>query len=153
MPSLWKKCKQSANCFVVQLLIPSNLWEKILSHAKEQSPKECCGYLLGEVKGKSNILLEVFPMQNIHPSPTRHFSFSPQEQLRVLKEFSHLQIIGIYHSHPLSPPTPSQEDKAYMFFETYSNLIISLQNGISFASYRKIQDKTLAESVLFPNAL
>ena len=92
-------------------------------------------------------------MQNIHPSPTRHFSISPQEQLRVLKEFSPLQIIGIYPAHPLSPPTPSQEDKAYMFFETYSNLIISLQNGISFASYRKIQDKTLAESVLFPNTL
>lgn len=36
-----------------------------------------------------------------------------------------------------------------MFFETYSNLIISLKNGITFASYRKIKQKVLNESVVF----
>lgn len=88
-------------------------------------------------------------MQNIHANPQKHFAFLPSEQLRVLREFPHLQIIGIYHSHPLSKPIASQEDRDFMFFETYSNLIISLKNGITFASYRKIKQKVLNESVVF----
>lgn len=132
----------------MQLIIPAHLWEKILSHAKEQAPKECCGYLLGRREGESNVVEEVFPMQNTHPQPKEHFSFSPKEQLRVLREYSHLQIIGIYHSHPSSDPIPSQEDKEYMYFETYSNLILSLKNGIAFASYRKIKQEVLNEEVV-----
>lgn len=94
------------------------------------------------------MVLEVYPMQNIHPLPKEHFSFSPKEQLKVLREFPHLQIIGIYHSHPSSEPIPSQEDKEYMYFETYSNLIISLKDGIAFASYRKIKQEVLNEEVV-----
>lgn len=133
----------------MQLIIPAYLWEKILSHAKEDAPKECCGYLLGERRGEDNLLVEVFPMQNTHPSPCKHFSFSPKDQFRVLKEFPHLQIIGVYHSHPNSQAIASEEDKSYMFFSTYSNLIISLKNGISFASYRKIKEKLYEEKVVF----
>lgn len=99
------------------------------------------------------MVVEIFPMQNVHPSPKKHFSFSAQEQLRVLKEFSHLSIVGVYHSHPSSKPIPSQEDKDFMFFPTYSNLIVSLQNGIAFASYRKIKEKVLRESIVFSNTL
>lgn len=132
----------------MQLIIPHNLWEKIISHAKQEAPKECCGYLLGEMQGEDNRVLQVFPMQNTHLSPNEHFSFSPKEQLRVFRDFSHLHIIGIYHSHPASKPIPSQEDRDFMFFETYSNLIISLQNGISFASYRKIKQEVLNEKVV-----
>lgn len=133
----------------MQLLIPSLLWEKLLFQAQSQAPRECCGYLLGERKGEDNILIEIFPMKNIHSSPCKYFSFSPYEQLRVLKEFSYLQIIGIYHSHPHSKPIASQEDQAYMFFHTYSNLIISLKEEISFASYRKIKEKLYQEKVVF----
>lgn len=132
----------------MQLIIPPYLWEKILSHAKEQDPKECCGYLLGKREGESNVVLEICPMRNTHPLPKEHFSFSPQEQLEILKKFSHLQIVGIYHSHPNSKPIPSQEDKEYMFFETYSNLIISPKNGIIFASYRRIGQEVLNEKVV-----
>lgn len=146
---MWQKCKQDTPCSIVQLLIPHLLWEKILSQAQNQAPYECCGYLLGERKGEDNSLIEIFPMQNIHPSPCRHFSFSPSEQLRVLKEFAHLQIIGVYHSHPNSEAIASEEDKMYMFFSTYSHLIISLKNGISFASYRKIREKLYKEKVVF----
>lgn len=137
----------------MQLLIPSSLWEQILAHAKNQAPNECCGYMLGRSEGKSNILTHFFAMTNTHSHPKEHFSFSPAEQLRVLREFPHLQIIGIYHSHPHSKPSPSQEDKAFMFFESYSNLIISLQDGISFASYRKINQEVHSESVVFYNPL
>lgn len=133
----------------MQLLIPHPLWEDILSHAQQESPKECCGYLLGKRSGEDNILTHFYPMQNTHPHPQKHFAFSPLEQLRVLREFPHLQIIGIYHSHPYSEPVASQEDRDFMFFETYSNLIISLKNGITFASYRKIRQNVLNESVVF----
>ena len=78
-------------------------------------------------------------MQNIHPSPTRHFSFSPQEQLRVLKEFSHLQIIGIYHSHPLSPPTPSQEDEPQARHQRA--LQAARRRALSSALLRELRDE------------
>lgn len=130
------------------LLIPCSLWGRLTDEAKKCAPKECCGYLFGERRGDENVLEGIYPMKNIHCMPQKHFAFSPLEQLEVLKTHSS-RIIGIYHSHPCSKPIASPEDKAYIYFETYSNLIISLKNGISFASYRKVNKKTLKESIIF----
>ncbi|HEB01922.1 MAG TPA: M67 family peptidase, partial [Nitrospirae bacterium] len=51
------------------------------------------------------------------PSPVS-YSFDSTEQLRVMKEMESrgLKLVGIYHSHPDSPPIPSLTDIRRAFF-------------------------------------
>lgn len=122
----------------MQLILTQKHLKQLISYVKKDPSLETCGYLLGFSSKENHYLSHIFPMKNIHSEPKNHFSFSPYDQLKVFKltKAQSLQIIGIFHSHPHSPPLLSQEDLKYIFSPNQSNLIISLKNGIHFASYR-----------------
>jgi proteasome lid subunit RPN8/RPN11 len=87
--------------------IPKDLVDRIYQQARVDSPYEACGYLAGidgEVK-------ESIEMTNVDHS-TDHFSFDPKEQFDALKKVREAGwcLIGVYHSHPASPPLVSAED-------------------------------------------
>ncbi|MCE3047079.1 M67 family metallopeptidase [Helicobacter kayseriensis] len=133
----------------MQLTIPQCLYSQLIQEAKHHFPQECCGYLLGSTQGQNNLLQSYIPMPNTHKTPQTHFAFDPLDQLQafgILKQ-KRLQIIGVFHSHPNSPPIPSQEDLRFSFFVTQSFLIISLKNGITFASYRINAHKAKKEKI------
>jgi len=66
--------------------------EKIKQHAKEESPRECCGVIIS-VNGS----VEARGCQNISSIPEINFKVSPQDYVK----FSNLgKIEAIYHSHP-----------------------------------------------------
>ncbi len=81
-----------------------NTWkESALIHAKEQDPKESCGLLLN-IKGK-----EIYhPCRNLSMTLHQCFIIDPED---YVKADSRGEIIGIVHSHPVTPPAPSQADK------------------------------------------
>lgn len=87
--------------------IDNELIKKIAAQAEAEYPEECCGYLAG-ADGK---ILGVYPMENIDHS-SEHFTFSPEEQFRVLKQAraDGFDILGPYHSHPETPARMSAED-------------------------------------------
>ena len=60
----------------------------------------------------------------------RHYAIAPKVMLLAQREArsSHLDIIGIYHSHPDTGATPSEFDRAYAWHQ-YSYVIVSVQNG------------------------
>ena len=71
----------------------------------------------------------------------RRYAIAPQVMLQAQKkalvsvaprdsEVPHLNIIGIYHSHPDYPANPSEFDRLYAWQE-YSYIIVSVQNGIA----------------------
>ena len=74
-----------------------------LAHAKQEDPNESCGLLLN-IKGKKRY----FPCRNLSLNDNQCFMIDPEDYVRA----DNLgQIISIVHSHPLTPPTPSQADK------------------------------------------
>ena len=80
-----------------------NWKESALLHAKDQDPKESCGLLLN-IKGKS----KYFACENLSMNDNQCFVMNPEDYVRA----DNLgQIIAIIHSHPSTPPTPSQADK------------------------------------------
>ena len=87
--------------------IKEKILKEIKDHALEQAPIEACGYLGGE----DNFAIEIYPMTNINKSK-EHFSFSPEEQFKVLKESrtKGRNLLAIYHSHPETPARMSVED-------------------------------------------
>lgn len=107
------------------LTIPEVFLDKIIEHARREYPLECCGILAGK-KGK---IIRVYSLENIEKSP---FSYrvEPEKQFRVFRaiEEDGLELSAIYHSHPYSPPYPSQRDIDLAFYPDSLILIISLMN-------------------------
>jgi proteasome lid subunit RPN8/RPN11 len=118
------------------------------THAESTYPEECCGLLLGHLRGDVKTLVEVLPTQNswgdegvddfqaIESSAQRksskrnRFSIAPKVMLQAQKDARdrNLDIIGIFHSHPDHPAVPSEFDRA-IAWQQYSYIIVSVQQG------------------------
>ncbi len=118
------------------------------THAESTYPEECCGLLLGLLRGDVKTLVEVLPTQNswgdegvddfqaIESSAQRksskrnRFSIAPKVMLQAQKDARdrNLDIIGIFHSHPDHPAVPSEFDRA-IAWQQYSYIIVSVQQG------------------------
>ena len=89
--------------------------DKLIAHAIKQRPNESCAMLLGKKIDDAWNVKEVFLTQNIDKSQT-NFTISPEELLKgyQLAEKMHLELVGVFHSHPNSDATPSDTDKKFM---------------------------------------
>ena len=89
--------------------------DKLVAHAIEQQPNESCAMLLGEKIDDAWNVKEVFLTENIDKSQI-NFTISPEELLKGyhLAEKMHLELVGVFHSHPNSDTTPSDTDKTFM---------------------------------------
>lgn len=116
--------------------------ETIKANAFAEAPLECCGLLLGRLApppdeaaaaakaleqelgldgggGFSIPLPDVLtiedaaPTRNASTRPTTYL-VEPEDHFRILREARRrgIEIVGAYHSHVITPPTPSETDRA-----------------------------------------
>ena len=82
----------------------------IRQHARDEHPRECCGFLLGDGR---EILFAV-PMTNVAASPATRYRIDDSAHVslrRWLRQVRpRLTITGVYHSHPGGEPAPSPTD-------------------------------------------
>ncbi len=116
----------------------------IFSHAESTYPEECCGVILGHLDSDRKTVVEIIPTQNAwnseiasdfpscdaNHSRKRRYTIAPQDMLQLQKSSrdKNLHIIGIFHSHPDYPATPSEFDRNCAWQE-YSYIIVSVQKG------------------------
>lgn len=107
--------------------IPQNVIEELIEQARKDAPNETCGYLLG----KDGDVTENYWMENIDHSP-EHFTFAPKDQFAALRyaRSKGLRILANWHSHPVSPSRPSQEDLRLANDPTIRYAILSLLDGV-----------------------
>ena len=107
------------------LKIPSSIFKQILSQAKLQAPIEACGILAG----KNGTVEKCYEMINTDNS-TDHFMMKTEEQFKVVKDIRScgLNMLAIYHSHPVSSAKPSTEDIRLAITPDVGYVIVSLQN-------------------------
>jgi proteasome lid subunit RPN8/RPN11 len=81
----------------------------MLAHAREASPNECCGLLVG----RRGAVESAVRARNLEAGPTRYL-IDPQDHFAAMKaaRAQGLRVIGAYHSHPAGAPTPSPSDIA-----------------------------------------
>ncbi|MFC3255672.1 Mov34/MPN/PAD-1 family protein [Paenibacillus sepulcri] len=82
-------------------------------------PHEACGVLTGSIReplqGTSDGIVRVnavHPIRNAAGEPLSTFSFDPHEWVRTMYRIqkNRQSLVGFYHSHPASPPLPSDAD-------------------------------------------
>ena len=87
--------------------IKRELYDEIVTHAREEAPDECCG-MVGSSDGRA---VSVYRAVNAEASPLR-FRIDPDEQLELHNRIDEagLDLGAIYHSHTRTAPRPSQTD-------------------------------------------
>ncbi|MGD2077811.1 MAG: M67 family metallopeptidase [Chloroflexota bacterium] len=103
----------------------------IHDHGITSYPFEGCGLLLGRVEGDLNIVEDIFPVPNSWPEEkerTVRFRISDGDMLQaeLAAAARDLDIVGIFHSHPDSPPIASPRDLAWAAWPGHSYLITEI---------------------------
>lgn len=96
-----------------RFVLPDEVLDEMVSHARHCLPNEACGMLAG-IDGH---VRKLYALENSNPSAATYV-IDPIAQLRAIKDISAegMELLGIYHSHPDSPPLPSITDINRAFF-------------------------------------
>ncbi len=106
------------------ITLPRPLVNVMLHHAQLSPASEVCG-LIG---ARDGIPIRCYQVANVAGEPGHLFQMDPREQIdamRVMRERGE-SLFAIYHSHPDSPPAPSETDLKEAGYPDALYLIISL---------------------------
>ena len=108
------------------IIISNSDKEKLIRHAKSEEPYESCAILIGDENEQGWKVTQVFLTKNIEKSKI-NFTISPQEEFKIdeIAKQKNLEIVSIFHSHPMSEPIPSNTDKKFMSVNPYPWIIYS----------------------------
>ena len=127
--------------------------EAMAKDAKSAFPHECCGFMFGRSLPTHLELLRVEPVINrTESNAERRFQIAPFDYLQAERraEREGLDLLGVYHSHPMHPAIPSKHDLAvalpefsYVILSAFEDVVISVRswrlNGKGSFSEESIQ--------------
>lgn len=103
--------------------ITEPVYNEIVAHAREGKLQEVCGIL----RGRGSEAFELVRARNVAPDPISDYVVDSQTLLRQFDfEEEGDAMVGIYHSHPISPAYPSATDAWNAFYPDCAYLICSL---------------------------
>jgi proteasome lid subunit RPN8/RPN11 len=115
----------------MMIRIESEPWDAMVSHARQTYPNECCGAMLGSIDGAGKIVRVALPLENAFDGvQAARYELRPQDLLAAGQAAleRHMDLIGIYHSHPdcgaYFSPTDLQNSCPW-----YSFVVLSIQKG------------------------
>ena len=99
---------------------------QIISISQQHSPIEACGIIAGE----DLISRKIYEITNSLNSPME-FLMDPAEMVEAFwdMEIHNWEPIAFFHSHPVSPPFPSQTDLKRNYYPDTPHLIAGQQGG------------------------
>jgi len=96
--------------------LASGVLDAIRRHGEDDYPDECCGALVGHVRGDVRRVVEARPLVNARPDERRRRFLVTAEDYRSAEadaDARGLVLIGFYHSHPDHPARPSEYDREH----------------------------------------
>lgn len=110
-----------------EIHLPAGLYNEMIRHAATHYPEEACGLLAGTIDGRIGRATRLYPVENVLHSPVA-YEMEPLAQVRAMIaiESEGLELVGIYHSHPAGPASPSRTDVAQAYYPDAAQIILSL---------------------------
>lgn len=104
--------------------LPRALRDALVAHARAGKPEEVCGVL----RGRGAQAFELVRGRNVASDKVNNYDVDPQTLLLQFDfEEAGDEMMGIYHSHPVSPAYPSATDAWSAHYPDAYYLICSLQ--------------------------
>ena len=99
-----------------EILLNQKQIDSLIQHSEKAGVAESCAMLLGTHNEQQWNVKEVFLTRNAHNDSETSFIISPEELLQghQFAEKKHLELVGIFHSHPNTAASPSNIDKKFM---------------------------------------
>ncbi len=106
------------------VLLPTRAYQAIVAHARAGKPEEICGIL----RGRGLVAFESIRGRNIASERIENYDIDPQTLLLQFQfEKTGDEMMGIYHSHPVSVAYPSATDAWNAHYPDAIYFICSLQ--------------------------
>lgn len=128
------------------ITVVQRVLDEMHAHAHEESPRECCGMLVGT----TDRILDSARAANLEDGTTR-FRIDPRDHIRAIRDARtrSLDVIGFYHSHPRSRAYPSATDVAEAGYAGVLHLIVGVdEQGAPEARLFTIDGASVTELVL-----
>jgi proteasome lid subunit RPN8/RPN11 len=113
------------------LVLPADVRERLRELALAAYPREACGLLLGRVESARRLAEVVHPARNLNVERAHdRYELDPRDQLaaeRAARDGGR-EVLGVWHTHPDHPATPSETDRAAAW-SGWSYLILSVVRG------------------------
>jgi proteasome lid subunit RPN8/RPN11 len=108
---------------------------EILTHARAEAPRECCGLLVGH----GGLVDECYEIDaRLHVATNRRLRGSGRG------------VVGAYHSHPYSPAWPSPSDVAEAYYSEFFWMIASLAGSEPELRAFRVEDGRIIELAIDP---
>lgn len=100
----------------------------MLEHARSRDPEECVGLLFGSGACATRHV----PLTNTAETPRTRFFADPTELLRALSGADEHgeALLGLYHSHPDGPSTPSETDLGHARYSALTLIVTLRPEGV-----------------------
>ena len=111
--------------------IETQPWARMLEHARQAYPNECCGAMLGSTDGEEKAVRVAIRLRNaFEGAQAARYELRPEDLLAADKAARerHMDLIGIYHSHPDCDAYFSKTDLQNSC-PWYSFVVLSIQKG------------------------
>lgn len=107
------------------LVLPESVRAEIIAHARDHTPRECCGI----IAGRDGQVTEVHRLTNVAPGNTRYL-FNDEEFFKLYWELENRgeSLLAVYHSHPATVAYPSKTDVEFAFWPEAVYVICSLEH-------------------------
>ncbi|WP_411345949.1 M67 family metallopeptidase [Paenibacillus sp. WLX1005] len=90
------------------LSISSDAYNAMIQHMTSFPDMEVCGILLGTKTAGSTQIHSYRRLRNVAHDPLHHFTLDPQEWIDCC--YRERELIGLFHSHPMTAAIPSSTD-------------------------------------------
>ena len=106
----------------MKITIPFGIFQEIVTQAKSEAPRECCG-LLGGIEDR---VASCYPLTNRASEPEKRYFAAPEDLFHAMRRIraANESLLVIYHSHPHGPAYPSPTDLEMAFYPEVVYVII-----------------------------
>ena len=108
--------------------------DRIIQHAKDEFPRECCGI----IEGDGDLVTNIYPMKNHSDDPIAFWANSSEQFLieSKIKANKH-QVLAIYHSHPTDYSYMSTTDQIFAQKRLASfTVVVGMKDGVDVKCFQ-----------------